>query len=234
MKPLRGRGPCRITIRGGNFGWNEHTHFFKGVDVAVPESRLTEVVSPVASRKATLCKEILGQIPFTSGSATVLRCGKIAYCDQQPFLTNTSIRDNVIGHGQLDERGYSSVINATTLDRELATPPHGDSTVIGSGGIALGGGQRRLSIARALYLVGADLMIFDDVLSGLDATTEHHLLGDVFGPDGMLRRRGATVILCTLNVRHLEFADHIIRLGENGSGTEEKRSRQFPRPMGLR
>lgn len=223
MEMIGGKDSPRITIRGGNFGWNEHTDLLNGVDMTVPACRLTAIVGPVASGKTTLCKAILGEVPFSNGSVTVLGCSKIGYCDQQPFLTNASIRDNIVGHGQFDGKRYSAAISATMLDHDFATLPHGDSTVIGSGGIALSGGQRqRLSIARALYLVGTDLLIFDDVLSGLDATTEEHVFRHVFGPEGMLPRRGATVILCTHKPRHLEFADHVIRLGDNGSVTEEK------------
>ena len=223
MESLSGKDSSRITIRDASFGWNELTHILKGVNMTVPAGRLTAVVGPVASGKTTLCKAILGEVPFARGSITMLRHGKIGYCAQQPFLTNASIRDNVVGHGHFDSRRYSAVISATMLDHDLATLPHGDSTVTGSGGIALSGGQRqRLSIARALYLVGTDLVIFDDVLSGLDATTEHHVFRHVFGPDGMLRRRGVTVILCTHKPGHLEFADHVIRLGDNGGVTEEK------------
>ena len=39
--------------------------------------------------------------------------------------------------------------------------------------------------------------MLDDVFSGLDADTEEHIFNKVFGPEGMLRRLGTTVILVT-------------------------------------
>ncbi|KAG9506491.1 hypothetical protein J7337_000023 [Fusarium musae] len=223
METLPGKGAPRVVIKDGSFGYHENAAVLKHVNITIPSSYLTAIVGPVASGKSTLCKAILGEVPFATGSTAVLSSTAIGYCDQQPFLTNISIRDNIIGNSHFDDKRYNSVIHATMLDRDIANLPQGDSTVIGSGGIALSGGQRqRVSIARALYLVDAKLLIFDDVLSGLDARTTDHVFRNVFGRDGMLRRRGATVILCTHNLRHSQAADHIIKVGSNGEVSEEK------------
>ncbi|KAF5560472.1 multidrug resistance [Fusarium phyllophilum] len=223
MKALPGKDMAHVVIKDGNFGWHENVAVLKHVNISIPSSRFTAIVGPVASGKSTLCKAILGEVPFATGSTAVLRSRVIGYCDQQPFLTSSSIRDNIIGNSHFDDKLYTSVINATMLDQDIANLPQGDSTTIGSSGIALSGGQRqRVAIARALYLVDANLLIFDDVLSGLDARTTDHVFRHVFGQDGMLRRHGATAILCTHNLRHSQAADHIIRISSNGEVTEEK------------
>lgn len=38
-------------------------------------------------------------------------------------------------------------------------------------------------------------MILDDVLTGLDRTTERHILDKVFSEDGLLKRLKSTVIM---------------------------------------
>ncbi len=75
-------------------------------------------------------------------------------------------------------------------------------------------------MARALYLT-SDVLIFDDILSGLDVDTDEHVFQKVFGPRGIIRSRNATAILCTHSVRHLPSADHIIALGSDGSLVEQ-------------
>ncbi|KAF4950152.1 hypothetical protein FSARC_13295 [Fusarium sarcochroum] len=223
MNTLRVKDSSYIMIRDASFGWNENTAVLEQVNITIPTSGITAVVGPVASGKSTLCKAILSEVPFATGSTVVLRSKNIGYCDQQPFLTNTSIRENIIGNGYYEDKRYTSVLNASILDHDLTNLPQGDSTVIGSSGIALSGGQRqRVAIARALYLAGADLLIFDDVLSGLDARTMDHVFRHVFGRDGMLRRRGSTVILCTHNLQHLQATDHTIRIGRLRDVYEEK------------
>jgi ATP-binding cassette, subfamily C (CFTR/MRP), member 1 len=225
MKTLEEKDTPHVVIKDGTFGWHENVPVLKHVNVTIPTSRLTAVVGPVASGKSTLCKAILGEVPCATGSTVLLRSRVIGYCDQQPFLTNTTIRNNIIGNNYFEHKRYQSVINATMLDRDLTNLPQGDSTVIGSSGIALSCGQRqRVAIARALYLADADLLIFDDVLSGLDARTTDHVFQHVFGRDGMLRRRGATVVLCTHNLRHFQAADYTIRIGSNGDVFEEEPS----------
>ncbi|KAF4337201.1 multidrug resistance [Fusarium beomiforme] len=227
MKSLEKGDLPHVIIEDGNFGWYENAAVLRQVNITIPRSHLTIVVGPVASGKSTLCKAILGEVLFATGSMVVLRSRNIGYCDQQPFLTNTSIRHNIIGNGNFDDKRYTSVLNATMLDQDLTNFPLGDNTVIGSSGIALSGGQRqRVAIARALYVANTDLLIFDDVLSGLDARTTDHVFRHVFGRDGLLRRRGATVILCTHNLGHLQVADHAIRIGKHGDVLEEK-------PLGL-
>ena len=67
------------------------------------------------------------------------------------------------------------VVEACMLVSDFMTLPHGDNTNIGSNGIALSGGQKqRVSLARALY-VKSDLVLSDDILSGLDNDTANEV-----------------------------------------------------------
>jgi ABC-type multidrug transport system ATPase subunit len=59
-----------------------------------------------------------------------------------------------------------------------------------------------------------NLLVLDDVFSGLDADTEEQVFRQVFGPDGLLRRRSCTVVLCTHSIKHIPAADYIIALGD--------------------
>lgn len=204
-----------ITIRDGQFGWEAGKSALRDINTQIVKSSLTIVVGPVGSGKSTLCKALLGEIPFSKGSIFLnTRYPHVGFCDQTPFLSNGSIRENIIGFSPFDNERYSEIIETTALGVDLATLPQGDRSNVGSDGITLSGGQKqRVSLARALYLQ-TDLLILDDVFSGLDADTEERVFRDVFGPDGLLRRRNCTVILCTHSIRHLPAADYIIALGE--------------------
>ncbi|KAL7621968.1 hypothetical protein AAE478_007469 [Parahypoxylon ruwenzoriense] len=211
-----------ITVKNGNFGWEPDKMVLKNIDVDVPRGSLTMVVGPIASGKSSLCKAFLGEIPYSQGTVTMAaRCTGVGYCDQVPFLSNSSIRDNIVGFSPFDTERYAEVIDATTLRIDFESLPQYDKTNIGSNGITISGGQKqRISLARCLYLQ-TDLLILDDIFSGLDADTEDQVFQRVFGPNGLLRRRQATVVLCTHSVRHLPTADHIIALGSNGTVIEQ-------------
>jgi ABC-type multidrug transport system fused ATPase/permease subunit len=209
-------------IESGSFGWADGIFNLKGINATIPSRSLTIVVGPIASGKSTLCKALLGETPLSQGKVIMGRnFRKIGYCDQTPFLSNSTLRTNIIGFCPYNEARYREVIDATQLTRDLILFPQGDQTNVGSNGITLSGGQKqRVSIARALYLE-SDLMIFDDILSGLDADTEELVFNRVFGPEGILKQREATVVLCTHSIRHLPSADHILALGSEGNLVEE-------------
>lgn len=213
-----------ITIANGNFGWETNKIVLKNINLDILSSSLTMVVGPVASGKSTLCKVLLGEIPEYQGQITMnhsIACPRVGYCDQTPYLSNASIRANIIGFSPFNQQRYTEVLKATLLEPDLAALPKGDATIIGSSGITLSGGQKqRVSMARALYLP-TNFFIFDDILSGLDAITEENVFTRVFGLHGLLRRRNATVVLCTNDVRRLPFANHIVALGVDGSIVEQ-------------
>lgn len=229
-----------IVIKNGNFGWEADKFVLRNINTEIPKSSLTIVIGPVGSGKSTFCKALLGEIPFSGGSVTLnTRFPHVGFCDQTAFLANGSIRDNIIGYSPTENRRYNEVIEATALAVDLAALPQGDRTNVGSDGITLSGGQKqRVSLARALYLQ-SDLLVLDDVFSGLDADTEERVFRGVFGPDGLLRRRGSTAILCTHSVRHLPASDHIIALGnstvaEQGSFQELMSSQGYVQCLGLK
>ncbi|KAL3424167.1 ABC transporter [Phlyctema vagabunda] len=215
---------CMITIDRGNFGWEADRMILKDINLSISTSQLTMVVGPVASGKSTLCKVLLGEVPVSDALVSMessFASQRVGYCDQTPYLSNVSIRENIVGFSPMNQSRYREVLEATMLLPDLSILPKGDETRIGSNGISLSGGQKqRVSMARALYL-DSDFFIFDDILSGLDGDTEEQVFNRVFGPDGLLKRRNSTIVLCTHNVRHLSSADHIIALGAGGTIVEQ-------------
>ncbi|KAJ5656628.1 hypothetical protein N7507_008578 [Penicillium longicatenatum] len=202
-----------FVTKNASFGWKAGNFVLQNVSTQISKSSLTMVVGPVGSGKSTFCKALLGEVPFSDGSVvTNSQFRHIGFCEQTAFLSNGTIRDNIIGFSPFNDERYNEVIQATSLGFDFEFLPQGDHTNIGSDGIALSGGQKqRVSLARALYLQ-SELLILDDVFSGLDADTEEHVFRHVFGEDGLLRRRDSTVVLCTHSIRHLPFADYIIAL----------------------
>jgi ABC-type multidrug transport system fused ATPase/permease subunit len=89
--------------------------------------------------------------------------------------------------------------------------------MIGERGSTLSGGQKaRISIARALYRQ-ADIYVFDDVLSALDA----HVSGFIFKETFARLLRGRTILLATHLVNYLNYVDRAFEV-EEGILTEVK------------
>ena len=215
------RAPRGIAVRDGEFGWIDKKPTLKNVNIDIPASKLTMVVGPVACGKTTLGRAIIGELPYSKGQIHLGSShSEIAYCDQDPFLTNASLQHNILSFSIYDSKWYNSVLHAVGLGDDITTLPEGDRTNLGSKGIALSGGQRqRVSIARAVY-AKTSMAVFDDVLSGLDAVTKDHVFKGVFGPGGLLQQNACTVVFCTHDVDLLPKADHIIALGTDGQIVE--------------
>lgn len=211
-----------LSISGGNFGWSEDKMNLSDMNLSIPARQLTMIVGPIASGKSTLCKALLGETPVSDGQVILGRSSRrIGFCDQNTFLSNASIKENIIGLSPFNKDRYNEVIEAAMLKFDFLTLPKGDNTNVGSNGITLSGGQKqRVSIARALYL-DTDFFIFDDILSGLDADTEEQVFLRVFGPDGIIKQRNATAVLCTHSIRHLPSADRVVAVGPDGTIVEQ-------------
>jgi ABC-type multidrug transport system fused ATPase/permease subunit len=221
---------CAFSIQNGTFGWTSSRPILKDINCEFPRNALSMIVGPVASGKSTLCKVLLGEVPYHSGKVSIsLPYHSVAYCEQDPFLYNGTLQDNIVGRSVYDGEKFADILAMTLLDVDVSTLRQGSLTLVGSGGVSLSGGQKqRVSIARALYS-GCKTLIFDDVLSGLDMDTESKLFRRVFGPEGFIKRNGLTAILCTHSVRHLPQANHIVLLTDKGliagSGSFDELSR---------
>ncbi|KAL5384917.1 hypothetical protein DPSP01_005024 [Paraphaeosphaeria sporulosa] len=184
----------------------------------------TMIVGKVGSGKSVLLRSLVGETDLSRGQFQHSRLGS-AFCDQQVWLRNATVRENIVGEDALDESWYQKVLWACGLLQDLQVMKGGDSTAIGSKGISLSGGQKnRMSLARALY-ARKPVLVLDDMLSGLDNTTEKLVFNRVFARSGILRKSRATVILATHSTHYARHADQIIvmadgRIAEQGTYQE--------------
>lgn len=195
-------------------GWTEDKMVLSDVNMSISRDTFTVVTGTVASGKSTLCKAMLGEIPFSVGTASsVLGRHTVGYCSQSPFLWSGTIQENIVGFSGFDQAKYEAVLEATMLNIDVQSLPRGSETNVGNAGIALSGGQRmRVSLARALY-ADASIFLLDDIFSGLDAGTERQVFARVLGPNGIIRRNNATAVLFTHSKAYAHAADHVVVLG---------------------
>ena len=128
-----------------------------------------------------LRKKILAPEYFESEANKPIKIdGKVAYVEQNPWIQNKTIRENILFDKPLDKTKYVRTIEACQLERDLEILPAGDATEIGEKGINLSGGQKaRVSLARAVYQE-ADIILMDDPISALDANVKKKIFKEVF------------------------------------------------------
>ncbi|KAF2968293.1 hypothetical protein GQX73_g5239 [Xylaria multiplex] len=194
----------------------------ENVNIEVAVGSLTIVSGPTGSGKTTLLRAIIGEIAPSHGSVS-LATAPIAYCAQRPWLPSGTVQDvicgapNAVVHlNENDERWYHEVTEICCLTHDFESFPNADRTQVGSRGLNLSGGQRqRVTLARALF-ARCDILMLDDILSGLDGDTEKAIFNNLFGPTGLIRRLKTTVVLVSNSSQYFEAADHIIVLDQHG------------------
>ncbi|GLI78089.1 hypothetical protein PoHVEF18_006388 [Penicillium ochrochloron] len=99
---------------------------------------ITMIVGPVGCGKSTLLRVLLGEVPEVSGTiSTTFK--NAAYCSQSPWITFGTVRQNIVGASQWDQKWYDTVIQACSLQADLQQLPSGDQTKVGVRGSRLSG-----------------------------------------------------------------------------------------------
>ncbi|KAF3805652.1 ABC transporter FUM19 [Colletotrichum gloeosporioides] len=160
------------------------------VSLTIKKGTMTVVTGSSGCGKSIILKSLVGEVRISAGMLQ-LGTNKIAFCDQSPyFLAGRTVRQNIILQRPFDGTLYSAVLSCCCLGPDISRWSSGDETiVVDSVGTSLSGGQRkRLALARALYHE-ADLLILDDVFTGLDAKTIRDINTALFGPRGFITQR---------------------------------------------
>ncbi|XP_074696427.1 multidrug resistance-associated protein 1 isoform X7 [Strix aluco] len=210
------RGPITeaegcIVVKNATFSWSKNDPpSLNSINFTVPEGSLVAVVGQVGCGKSSLLSALLGEMDKKEGYVVVK--GSVAYVPQQAWVQNATLEDNVIFGREMNESRYKRVIEACALLPDIEILPTGDKTEIGEKGVNLSGGQKqRVSLARAVYC-NADVYLFDDPLSAVDAHVGKHIFEKVIGPKGILKNK--TRVLVTHAINYLPQMDTILVMSD--------------------
>jgi ABC-type multidrug transport system ATPase subunit len=166
------------------------------------------IVGDAGAGKTSLLAAIMGQLRHSAGEVRVH--GSIAYVPAEPWLVNTTLKENIIFGMPYNERKYRAVIRACRLAPDISTFPHGDETEIGDRGANLTLPQRhRVSIARAAYS-DASIILLDDPLSTMDGHIAKRIFNECIS--GYLRDKA--IIMVTSQLHFLEHCNQVIVLSD--------------------
>ncbi|KAI0529340.1 hypothetical protein KFK09_001887 [Dendrobium nobile] len=212
----KGSSDVAIEVSNGTFSWDlspESSPTLRDLNFKILQGMRVAVCGTVGSGKSSLLSCILGEVPKIDG--TVKLCGLTAYVAQSPWIQSGKIQDNILFGKKMDLENYDNVLEACSLKKDLEILPFGDQTIIGERGINLSGGQKqRVQIARALYQE-ADIFLFDDPFSAVDAHTGSHLFKECL----LGHLASKTVVYVTHQVEFLPSADLILVM-KDGKITE--------------
>lgn len=213
-EPIIGFESATFTWGGKDALTLDGTTAFRMIDMNIrfKVGQLNVIAGPTGSGKTSLLMALLGEMTLLNGrvflpgghsredlnpDAETGLTESVAYCAQQAWLVNDTIKQNILFASPWNEKRYNAVISACALERDLEILDSGDQTLVGEKGITLSGGQKqRISLARALYCNSRHVLL-DDCLSAVDSHTAKHIFENcIMGP--LMYKR--TCILVTHNV----------------------------------
>ncbi|KAK4878922.1 hypothetical protein RN001_007068 [Aquatica leii] len=180
------------------------------LNLNIEPGTIVAVIGPVGSGKSSLLQCILKELRTASGVLSV--GGSVSYSSQDPWIFNSSVRQNILFGKEMDKPRYRDVVNKCALSADFKTFLVGDRTIVGEQGSFLSGGQRaRVNLARAVYR-DSDIYLLDDPFSAVDVSVGKQIFEECVCR--YLKKK--TVILVTHQLQYLQHVDRIIVL-ENGT-----------------
>lgn len=175
---------CEVVFENVTFGYEPDRPVLRGFNLRINPGETVALVGPSGAGKTTITqlllrlydpqqgRVMLGDTDLKSISTRTLR-RYFGVVPQDPFLFNTTMRDNlrVARPDATDAQILEACARANALEFIEALPGGLDARVGESGSMLSGGQRQRLAIARA-FLGDPRCFIFDEATSALDTLSE--------------------------------------------------------------
>lgn len=205
-----------ITFADVSFHYpNQERDVLNQITLPIKRKQTYALLGPSGAGKSTMLQLLLGDLQPTQGQIKVdgynlntltdYRHDLFGVLDQQPYLFNTSIMNNVrLGNLNATDDQVKAAIAAVGLTNLVEKLPEGYDTVMTEGGQRFSGGERqRFALARIL-LQDAPIIILDEPTVSLDPITENEVLTTIFT---LLADK--TIIWVTHHLTGINFADQV-------------------------
>ncbi|XP_025836971.1 probable multidrug resistance-associated protein lethal(2)03659 [Agrilus planipennis] len=208
VKPVIYSEPGRIKLSNACASWYHDgiVNTLSNITLDIRPGTLVAVVGQVGAGKSSLLQLLMKELPLKCGKMDVQ--GTVSFASQEPWLFVSSVRNNILFGSEYNKRRYMEVVKVCSLLPDFDQFVSGDKTIVEEHGSSLSGGQRaRVNLARAVYRQ-ADIYLFDDPLSAVDA----HVGKELFEGCIVNYLSNKTRILVTHQTQFLKKADLIVIL----------------------
>ena len=199
-----------------NIHWKtpEGEEILKGIDLTVPEGKLTVITGPNGGGKTSLAKIIAGLYEASEGniiyngedithmSITDRAKSGIAYAFQQPVrFKGLSVRDllELANEEKLSDDKLCGMLATVGLCAQEYIDREVDASLSG-------GESKRIEIATVLNRKGAELLVFDEPEAGIDLWSFSNLISAF---ETIKKNGNRSLVIISHQERIMEIADYV-------------------------
>ena len=212
--PEDGDGSLKLTNVNFKYG---SENIFKDLSFEIEGKKTVAIVGSTGSGKSTLAYLLPRLYDIESGSIEVdgvnindvklseLR-SEVSLAFEESFLFSNSARDNIsLGTDKASDEDVEDAANIARAHEFISQLPESYETKVGERGFGLSGGQRqRIALARAI-LRKPRILILDDALSAVDASTEEEIRNELKNVMSNM-----TTLIITNRVPTIELCDEVV------------------------
>lgn len=180
-----------LTVTGLTYLYDGDASGIADVDLKIPADSFTVVTGQIGSGKTTLIQTLLGVLPRQAGEIrwngelvedpkSFFVPPRCAYTPQTPKLFSEKLSANILMGLPWDWDALNRAIRLGVMEQDVPTLEDGLETVVGPRGVKLSGGQMQRTAAARMFVQNSNLLVFDDLSSGLDVDTEQTLWERLF------------------------------------------------------
>lgn len=222
-----------------SYSGSNRDYVLKGINLIIPQNKVTAIVGESGSGKTTIVKLLLGFYESQKGDIKIgdtwlneihssfwrSRVGAVL---QDSFIFSDTIAYNIApGVEDINKERLQYAVEIANIKNYIESLPLKYNTKIGMEGTGLSQGQKqRLLIARAVYK-DPDLILFDEATNALDAVNEATIMNNL---DFFYKNR--TVVIVAHRLSTVKKADKIVVM-DGGQIVEEGTHAELTQRKGI-
>ena len=180
-----------IKINNICYSYNNIDYIIKNINLEIPYKSKYLIYGKSGLGKSTIIKILLkylgdykGNIKIDNNDLKNISRESIqdsfTYVSQNNYITNDTIKNNIIYDRDIDDNDYKKIIDICNLNTLIESKYLKDNFVIEDNGFNISGGERQKIILARSLLKDSNYIILDEALSEVDVYEEKQILNKIF------------------------------------------------------
>lgn len=180
-----------IKINNISYSYNNIDYIINNITLKVPYKSKYLIYGKSGLGKSTIIKILLKYLNDYNGSIKIDNNdlknisrksiqNSFTYVSQNNYITNDTIRNNIIYDRNINDNDYKKIIDICNLNTLIESKYLKDNFMIEDNGFNISGGERQKIILARSLLKDSNYIILDEALSEVDIYEEKQILNKIF------------------------------------------------------